>query len=459
YPSAISGDFYSLFYGPATYLIYAPWMNGHLTSLLPLRLAVSLADAASVALIYAALRPRLARAEAMAALCVTIIVVMPYPDEFLGLRGDPWLLLACSLAMFLSLRPRSRWTLSSMLIAGAAMGLAIDVKITAVPVACLVAAIALRRFGKAAALIALVSAAVVSLSVFLLHGISFREYVFSLHTASHQPLLRSNLLLESLVLLVLLLPALRGGVRQAIRIVRQRAGTIVLTTGLVSLAICMVAGSKYSAGPWHLWPLVPFLVATAIFTEAKVLIPSDIKVPTRISGMAYATSLAIAGCVVALLWGATDMKMLCPLLSQSFRRAEVVDAIELRQDVTSDHGRNVVMGYGNNLNDERTNLRYRLILAGERYDFDENEVVEAQKASVKIPAAALLRIQRCDDDWILPHGDTPFSAIKDWLVPGDNFEPMFPAALRSSFSETYTLAKAGTAYDLWSCRANLSKKL
>lgn len=469
YQAANSAQFTTLFYGPATYLAYAPFLHATPHSLLLLRILVSFADLASIALLFGVLRAWLPAGESFALLSIAIVVLLCYPDELLGIRGDPLLVLLSSLALFLAIRTPPRWAIAAMVLAGIAIGLAIDLKATVVPIMCVVVAIAFYRLGRTSALAAASAASVVALGIFALHGISLPNYIHSLQLASHQPLLRSTCLLNLFVVFVLLLPSLHLRWRRIARAGRRRGEFNVLLLTLLAIGVCVGTGSKFSAGPWHLWPLIPFLLAAGAYelstassgerrtdeahlTEAARTLNPETTIAILQRKTAQIAALAIAGGVAALFFCAQDVHLLRPLDSRAFRTSEFADVVELQQDVAADHARTLVMGSGSNLDDERTNLRYELPLAGERYIFDENEVVEARKESLGVPSATIAQIRACAEDWLIPHGDAPFSAIRSGLVPGDSSAPMFPDDLRAAFLANYSLLRQGTAYDLWGCR-------
>jgi hypothetical protein len=112
---------------------------------------------------------------------------------------------------------------------------------------------------------------------------------------------------------------------------------------------------------------------------------------------------------------------------------------------------NLAMGYGSTVTDYRSDLRYRLPMAGNEYFFDENAVVEGIKAGFPVPAAVSKRITGCQDIWIIPHGQVPFSSGKSEILPATGSPYVFPDQIRLGFLRTHIRFEQGRVYDLWKC--------
>jgi hypothetical protein len=474
YHALRAADFYSLFYGPVVFLIYAPFLAFLPDPFAGMRIALFVVSLVEMALLFRLVRTWLSAAESLGLMALATAVLLAYPDELLGFRADAWIVLFVTLAALLAVRgTRRSWGFRAVVL-GIALGLAVGLEITVVAVGLVVLAILYRRDGVKAAVLAAGSGVVVCVAPFLVPGISARHYAQWLMLARHQGFLRSTCLENLVVAVVLVLPMVmawvlgrtssgRGTHVSSFGRLRTRHGAPgfscgsglgygVLALGCLALLVCVASGSKASAGPWHLWPMVPLVLLGAAYMLRR---RDDAGSVRRM--VAIVASVAIAGACTSFYFARVDVKVLRPLMASAWKAKERAAKVSLEEIVAAHRGKNLAMGYGSNLNDDRTNLRYVLPLAGKDYFFDENEVVEGIKERKPVPANVVARVLGCEDDWLIPHGEVPFSTLRDGALPETTTRYVFADDLREGFVKTHVMVVAGSYYDLWVCKADTAK--
>ena len=453
YHSLAAPAFYSLFYGPTTFLVYSPFLAVFHHAVLPIRVALFVANIAEILLIYLAVRVWVSRPLALALLPVATGFLLAYPSVLLGTRGDPWLSVCISLAVVLALRTNVRWWVAAAVETGLLLGQAIDVKVTVGPAVCLVFAILYRRFGVRAAVVSVIGCIVSSLGVFALPHISLSNYASWVVVSSHQRFLRSTCLENVVAALFLVSPILLVGLFDSSILRIRRADWVIVLWGGFALLVCILTGSKDGAGGWHLLPMMLFLLLGAAYVVSRSVVSSDAR---RAPALAMIASIAVAGMVVTLYFTVCDFRVVRPAGEAALRGKEVMAESELERIIlVSGGGKNLSMSYGSDLADYRSDLRYELPLAHQDYFFDENEVVEGIKEGYPIPEKVVQRMLGCEDVWVVPHGEIPFSSVRSGILPVSTTEYIFPDALRLGFSGTHVRFEQGDFYDLWKCRSEL----
>jgi hypothetical protein len=462
-----AADFYSLFYGPATFLLYAPLVTSFVHPILVIRIAVVLACLLDLALLFLLLRVWLPHPAALALVPIGTTFLLAYPTVLLGLRGDVWLLMCICLALLGILRLDRLGWIYPAITSGIFSGLAMGFKATVAPTVFLLLAILYRRYGLRALIVSAMSCCAATLGPFLLPHISMANYFAWLTIAGHQWLVRSTLLVNlvtaSFLCAPVILAALLGGPAR-----RKRAlGWSLPCWCALALLACLISGSKNGGGGWHLWAMLPAMLAAMAYefsarsegslgtTTSPSLERGGAKSRSQTQTLALLASIAIAGGAATMYVAINDLRRVLPAVQAPWR-AQVISAdtalIAILRRPFPHH--NLQMGYGAAVTDYRTDLRFEVPLAREQYFFDENAVVEGEKAGFKMPASVVDRILGCEDVWIIPHGQAPFSATRVGLLPvtGDPF--LFPDALRSGFIKTHAVFESGPIYDLWACTAD-----
>jgi hypothetical protein len=450
-----AAEFYSLFYGPYTSLIYVPFLALARNPLPWMRVAVSVADLLSLGCLYMALRAWLRPAVAMGLLSIAAALLLGRPNELLGFRGDPWMFLCVCAAVCLLMR--SRGGIAAMLVAGVACGVAVDLKITVAPVCCVVLYALYRRRGARAGAMAAAGFVAAAVVVFFLPHISFANYIVSLEISAHQRFLRSTLL-GNMVAAAMILSPLLMCFRNRSTSRLGSVGGMMWVLGGFALVVCVLTGSKESAGFWHLWPVLPLiLLATAreLARQQEDLTQHEAGTPGKRKTLrvgVLVAAVSVAGAVTTICFAAKDANVIVPLMQPAWKSPEAVALSELQRIARQPHAMNISMGYGGDVTDYRTNLRYVLPLAGQEYFFDENEVVEGIKEREPLPGEVLTRVLSCGDVWLVPHGDAPFSALRARIMPPGNSPYIFPKGLREGFVQTHRLVREGLVFDEWACK-------
>jgi hypothetical protein len=459
YPPTTAPDFYALVYGPLTYLVYVPIFGSFHHPIPAMRIFLLAVNLANLALLFFILRERLSRPAALAILSVATALLLTQGPVLLGTRGDSWLLLFISLAILCALQ---RHWIAAAIATGVFGSLAVGFKPTVAPVLCLILAIVYRRHGLRALLASGATSVVCGLAVFLLPGISLPNYLNWLVLSGQRRLLPQNLIENLMAAAFLIVPCLLILLFGSRPFRHRRVGLVGPILSGVALAVCIATGSKDGAGTWHLWPMLPiFLLWTAYEgslrgvgfnssssgSEESVLASHELMRTFKV-----VAAIAIAATVVTLRYGFRDIRVVHPPGQAQQRMAEraAEDAIDLLHR-RSPSSHNLVMGYGADSADYRSNLRFELPLEKQDYFFDVNAVVEGIKEGVAIPQSVVQRILGCRDIWLIPHGQVPFSTLRTGVLPVTNTLYLFPDSIRLHFMQTHTLLESGEIYDLWSC--------
>ena len=463
YHSIASDSFYSLFYGPSTFLVYAPFLAVFPNPILALRIGLFVVSLADVILLYELMRRWVRPSAALALLPVGLAFLLTYPGVLFADRGDVWLLFCVTLALLIAVRSQARFWLVASLSCGVLGGLVIDFKVTALPVACVLAAVLYRRFGVRAVVSGVLACLFVAFAIFALPHISLANYVAWLVVSGHQRFLRSTFLGNLIAVLLLLAPMVLVYRSATVGERRRRLGWIIATTAF-ALVMCVITGSKDGAGGWHLWPLLPVFLGAAAYAVSLrregsvdrsrgIGVGGDVTASKTLIALA---SLAVAGMVSTAYFAAKDYHVVRPRGDREFGVREGIAQNELEGLSRRSFGeQSLTMGYGAAVTDYRTDLRYELTLAGRGYFLDENSVVEGIKARFPVPERVTERILGCQDVWVIPHDEAPFSSVRFGVLPAAASPYVFPDEIRLGFAKTHVRFEQGAVYDLWTCGLNL----
>lgn len=455
-------DLYSQLYGPATTLVYAPFLEIFPRPLAALHVCVLVVNLAALLVLFFILRSYLSPVGALAFLPLAIAFLLCSPPHVFGIRMDPWMLLCVALSTFCA--QWRNWAVAA-LTSGVFGGLAVDFKFTVVPVICLSLVILYRKHGLFAAVVSMSTGVVSVLAIFLLPRISLSNHLGWLLLATHQQhivreafldvLNQTTLLILPCILIVLFaLPPAR----------RRSLGFILPVLCGFAFASCFVSGAKDGAGGWHVWPMLPAVLLWTAYESSirgidgqtgsngpangSLMAESDSTRTVRI-----ATAITLAATLLTARYDYRDFKIVRPVGEAQQRADEraAEDAIDALVHNEAFSGRSLVMGYGANAVDYRTNLRFMLPQRGQGYFFDENSIVEITKERRPMPTGVVQRILGCRDVWLIPHGDAPFSTARTMLLPTTDSPFLFPDSIRLHFTDSHTLLQRGEIYDLWSC--------
>jgi len=456
--------YYSLFYGPSTFLVFAPFLAFFRRPIIAIRLGIFAVNLLNLSLLFTLLRTRLSRSASLAILPIGIAFLLAYPGVLLGNRGDIWLLLCLLLSIASVLKYRPLGWVYPTVICGLFGGLAIDFKATAAPAVCCVLVILYRRYGHRAAILSALLCIISAISIFCLPHIALPNYVGWLIISSHQRLLKSTCILNAFAGAFLLAPVVLirifgGSLRQL-----RRVDWVMTSCCGVALVVCIVTGAKDGGGGWHLWPVLPFALIGAAYevslrcencrrqTALDLSTQRQYAIATSNKAFVVIASMALAGASTSMYFAMHDIRVVRPHADGTWRIKErtaqqALDGI-LSQSFPD---RNLVMGYGTAVTDYRTDLRYELPLFGQDYYFDENSVVEGIKAGFPVPPRVTSRVLGCGSIWIIPHGEVPFSSIRTGVLPVTTTAYIFPDELRLHFSDEHVVFEQGGVFDLWKC--------
>jgi hypothetical protein len=452
-----AGETYSLLYGPSTYLIYVPLLKWFSRPLLAIRIAGFVINLANLAMLYLIPRKRLSAGLSLCLLPVAIAFLLSLPNHMFGVRGDQVLLLCLTAALLCAERLPA---IPAAAASGALCGVALDFKVTVVPIVCLLLYLLWRRWGwRYAALAAAVTVAA-GVSPFLLYGISWSHYVSWMALSRQQGFTRGLLAVNLLAAAFLLLPGviLRIGTMQ---VVRAKAGQSFDSTAsvlfILSLCSCILTGSKNGAGPWHLWPLLPFIMLWTAEAAAGTSLDSG-RDEKRFPPVRHMVSaIAMAATIITLRAGFRDLRIVHPAGERQQRNLESAAQEEIAGRIAQFPGQNIAMGYGRMADDPRSSERFELALAGENYFLDESALVESIKERLPMPPALQQRILGCEDLWLIPHAEPPFATLRGGDMPNDGTPFLFPDPIRTGFPLTHALLATGNSYDVWGCNLPLPK--
>ncbi len=444
YHSLAAPDFYSLLYGPCTFLVYLPFLVGRTHPLLAIHLGMAVLELFNLFLLYRIIRTSLRASDAIALLPIATGLLVMLPSILVGTRGDPWLLCCLSLGLLAALR--QRW-LPAAALSGLCCGLALDFKVSVAPVVLLLLAILWRRHGVRAAVLSAATAICVAGALFLLPGISLPNYIVWLRLAERQHLLWSNLINNLAVALYLVLGAVLLRLLGTPAPGRRPAGLLVSLLSGLALAACILTGAKDGAGDWHLWPMLPVL----LFWTAWEISGSEATdaVPTERASTVIA-AISIAATLLTMRYGLRAAGAM-GLHGGARQRAQQPLAEDEMDRLSGLYPGNLAMAYGSIAPDDRSNLRFELPLHGEDYFFDENAVVEATKEALAVPDRVAARVVGCSAVWLVPHGEVPFSTTRTGVLRDTSKPYLFPDSIRLGFLRTHTLKDAGPVYDIWTC--------
>lgn len=451
YHARHAGTLYSLLYGPSTFLAYSALLRFFPQSMTAIRLSGLAVNLANLAFIYLTLRWSVTWRAALALLPIAIAYLLLSASHLFGVRGDALLILCFTSSLFFV---EAFDALPAAIVSGVACGFAVDFKITVVPVVCLLLAMLYRKSGRVATGIAALLSFAVAGGMFLLPGVSLKNYLVWLRLSEHQGFLMQAFAASIVAAAFLVVPGwlLRLQIDSGSR---KREATIsgagVRALYVVALCGCLFAGSKSGAGPWHLGTMLPFLMLWTAKTSARCRVDTEYRGRLVVSSEQMLGAIAIAALCVCGRWGYRDMRIIHPSDISLERAKEGARSAELDRILRQYSGRNVAMGYGADAGSAQSADRYKLALAGQTYFIDENAVVESVRAGDPIASALVQRIVGCQDVWLIPHGSEPFATLREGVFPNDGTPYLFPAALRLGFQETHLRAAEGDNYDVWIC--------
>ena len=434
---AVGGpQLYSLVYGPYTFLVYEPMLHIR-DALIAVKLELLALDALTLCTMFQLLRRRgqVSWQTALALTGIAAACLLAVPAGVLGVRGDVWVVLALTIGLLAV--DSGPWWLAALAV-GVCCGFSVDVKASLIAEALLMLVLLWRRHGVSAAVVGAGCAAIVVAAPFGDATISLRNYAAWLALSGHRESFAGLVVANVLFAALLLLPAWFAS---RLREVKARDSTHGLELALFAVAFlaALVTGSKSGGGPWHLWPLLPFV----LWWTAQRLAGSE---PLRVQRLA--TALAFAALVVSARWGLRAVRMELPRTTAAARKIALDERADLLALAKSHPGIAIQLAPGATMTSDADDLRYALVWAGEPYFVDPVAAGEALKTDPALLQPLAATVGRCGVWWAVPHNEIPFSTRNNNETQ-ITFPQVFPSSVRAAFLQGHTLVEQGRYYDLW----------
>jgi hypothetical protein len=420
YPSAASSAMYGLPYGPMLFLFNGLTMKLFGPCIVSSKIAGALASVGSLVLTAIAAR-RASPSGWPRAILLTALVYFAFGATTFWVRAEPFLLLCSSLAVLSLTLPAA----AAVVVAGVALGIGVDLKISAFVYLFPVLILLGRRTSLLHLAMTLGVAAVAAAIPFVLsHNISATGYFYWMWTAAgHGFRLRAVPSALEWAIFVLI-PVLSFAGSRAVSSWGSHPRLFRLLL-IVSVFASLPLAAKYGTGFYHFLPFIP-LVA---FAAAGSLETSRINSP----GMLLA-------CVVLAVsqlphWVAATTALPAREIARELR------------EIDRTHGPSTAMGYSRNY--RVSFFRPLLVFDGNPYALDAASLMDWHWGGAAFPAAAVDAIRECEVAvWAIPAGAPPFELPSAYPRAGD----VIPEEFRQTFRERYQLVQSRRWFDVWQCR-------
>lgn len=426
YPALDAPERYAHIYGPVLFMAHAAAFAVFGPCTLASKSIGAGAALTSLALAYVVFRKQAGAAAALVATAACVLIYLCFDNVSYWTRSDPLLIAAVVAGLWAS---RLRGWRASSIVAGVALGLATNLKLTGpvyfLPILALIASTHGLR--------AVVSAAAVAVPVagapFLLPQVSLTHYwqYFELSARNGLVPLRMRQNLEWAVFLSAPIAAWLWAARARVLVDR------FVPALAVAVAIVIVVAAKPGAGPFHLLPFVP------LFAFAVLRVPAD-------AWRRPAAAHVLAASVLAALAMAVPRQFTF-VTTVSGRPLESAVA-ELRQFAAAHPRSRMAVGYAGT--SYLSFARPELVFRTNDYLLDAPAVQEHRLSGLDIPLATRHAMDTCRIEyWLIPSGGEPF------LVPGayqpDGPREVFPPDFRAAFLARYERGGSTGQFDIWRC--------
>lgn len=358
-------------------------------------------------------------------------------------RADPHIVFCVALALWCCETRRLPVALRALAV-GCALGVAVNLKLTACIYFLPIVVLALRSFTRPSLGLAAVATLGAALLPFAARLISFANYRHWLGVLRAQGVdwheLGPNVWRGSYWLLPLLLgglavravPLLRGGAAELAPLPRAERARWVATFG--AAALLMVVASKPGATIHHLLPLCPLLL------HAFLTLPADARstLAYRVSGAAFVTSSLVAQAPSKLREWHDDLR--------AASLAPPIDA-ELREFVRLHPKSTIEMGPTHSDLPDASTLRPFLVQTGNPYPLDVGTLMDSQSVGGYDAGRVANYLRSCAADFILfPARSEPFADAGYY-----SWGPLFPPVCRTAFRSAYQHVVHLRYYDAYAC--------
>jgi hypothetical protein len=283
-------------------------------------------------------------------------------------------------------------------------------------------------------------ALILGIAPFLLPQISLINYMTWLTESIRHGILWENILAKVSILCEWLLIPITVGVVQRfnVRAFYQRHQRLIVT-GVVSLIIPVVIGSKAGSGTYHLIPSVPvfcyIMVMLAIDVRKKANYWPDTNGNTRLIKLSYSL-LAVIFITITVSGINGEQRVLKPVLNYGNRWGIIREVQSIEKMYP---GKTMEIGYG----EEKVGSAYRDVIPipvfhGNPYLVDKVALGDMSSSGLSIPSATIRKLEE--------------GAIHVWLIPREN-QPFslheFDDTFRQTFLNNYTLVSRNRFFDVW----------
>jgi len=429
YHPPVSPDFsYSLMYGPFTFLIYSvALVAGGLNHFWIIRGSVALASLLLCAGLFFLLRKFVSPLTAVALLAFPLSVLLQHPEIWLSLRADAWIFLFTTLATISSFLDAE---VLAVLLTGIFSGAVIGLKISAAPAILFPLLLLYRKFGIRAPAYALLATIATTFAPFALPNISFHNYIAWIVFTRTEGISLASAFSNVLFAIFLISPCLimELYMRRFGLAFRNRVPEFLIILLCIPLAVLT---SKNGSGVHYLWHIVPSIVVyLALVAKDMSAVPDDDR---TIPIYSIAVACTLFACV-NLPRAYAHIKTTIMPPGVAVARQSLNNYLDLYQNRSS-----VEMGYGSVEDDNRTLIRYVLVLKGQPYRIEGN-TGRLETALLPFPANVFQQMSTCKNDvWLVPHSQKPFAL---WV---------FPDSLNTTFLKNYRVDRTDGVYDAWIC--------
>ena len=440
YPAPDAAEQYAHIYGPMAYILH-----GVVLAALGPGIGVSKglgagAGMASLALLYAAIRPHGSAMRAASLTGVCALLLLMFRNYSFWTRPDPLQLLCISAALLLAASERAcgrgHWR---AVFVGLASGVLWNLKFTGPMYSLPVFALLRRRSGvRETALAAAVGIVAAAAPFVVFPNVSLADYLtwvrLSARTGLSLSVLRQNLEWAAYFGLPLLLSYYAVPREKRPSGPEWRDVMVALSVGICGVVI---AAAKPGAGPYHLLPFLPIIVFVVSWQLSGFSLPAG---PDPVAARG-----AVAFLLVTVLVAIAQQAQLITTIRA---RSTLLEADDIRQFAGS-HPGTIEMGYGRT--ETLTLARPVLVFRNNSYLLDQPAVREHQLEGFEVSRATIDALLACRVNyWLIPRGEAPFSGVNSYAAV--LLRPLYPLGFRRAFEATYKRVGTTAYYDVWQCR-------